>query len=159
MIRVFGTAISLGILSLAACSAPAWESSFTEDELRTAVFNETRSGDDCFQAAFAGDRAAEVRAICAADMEEMRQSFEFELIECTPEVPQYSGLSGPALRSAEVCLVKYKHIERPASVRAHAQAEAEGRSILGGRHIPEEVRISWIVYRVEGVPTLHKHLN
>ncbi|MEL6729376.1 MAG: hypothetical protein AAFU81_02995 [Pseudomonadota bacterium] len=89
----------------------------------------------------------------------MRQSFEFELIECTPEVPQYSGLSGPDLRSAEVCLVKYKHIERPASVRAHAQAEAEGRSILGGRHIPEEVRISWIVYRVEGVPTLHKHLN
>jgi len=154
-------ALTIFLMGLTACSAPepTWKSSFTEAELQVAIFDETTSGDNCFQADFAGDKEAEVRAQCAADLEAMRKGFEFELIECSPDVPQYSGLSGPDLRSAEVCLVKYKHIERPASVRAHALAEAEGRSILGGRRIPQEVRISWIIYRIDGVPTLHKYLN
>ena len=153
--------LTFALLGTVACNAPdaAWESTFTEEELRTAVFNDSKSGDNCPFAKLAGDREAEIRAICADDMEKMRQGFEFELIECTPDLPDYTGLSGPDLRSAEVCLVKYKHIENPATAREYAKAEAEGRTLLGQRIIPTEVRRSWIVYRIDGVPTLHKYLN
>lgn len=155
------TALTILLMGFTACSAPepTWKSSFTEDELREAMFKESKSSVTCSHAQFAGDKEQEVRAQCAADMETMWQGFEFELIECTPDVPQYSGLSGPDLRSAEVCLMQYKNIENPASARMHAQAEAEGRSVIGGRHIPSQVRRSWIVYRLDGQPKLHKYLN
>jgi len=154
------TGLIVAILGVAACSAPAWKSSFTEEELRVAFFNETKgNSDNCPFAELAGDKEAEVRAMCAADMEEMRQGFEFELIECTADLPEYTGLSGPDLRSAEVCLVRYQHIPSPRSIRARAEGEAIGRPVVGQLHVPSEVRRSWIIYRIDDQPVLHKYLN
>lgn len=140
-------------MTLSSCGTgePAWQSSFNDADVRSAVFETTRDGQNCEPDQWGAELTREVEAQCVADTAVAREGFEFELVNCSSDVPQFSGLSGSDLESAEACLVKYKHISYPRHVR---QAK------LLGNEPPErlESRYSWIIYRRDGVPIAHKRL-
>lgn len=145
--------LAIFTVTVASCSTgeTVWKSSFGEEEVRTAIFEASNDISDCEADQWGDSITSDVQTQCDQDVETLRLSFKFELIECNNSVPAQVGLSGPDLRSAEVCLVSYQREPHPRHVRRS--------KLLGTAPVmPEEQRASWVIYRLDGVPTAHKRL-